>query len=98
MVPEEYRELTERHAKSILDENKPTGIIEKQLRRFDSSLVDVETSCTPVLYEDKKAIQSVVRDITERKEIERTLEKVSKEINTLSAPVVPILEGVAVLP
>ncbi|WP_419882179.1 PAS domain S-box protein [Peribacillus sp. B-H-3] len=98
IVPEEYRELTVGHAKSILDENKPTGIIEKQLRRFDGSLVDVETNCTPVLYEDKKAIQSVVRDITRRKEIERTLEKVSKEINTLSAPVVPILEGVAVLP
>lgn len=98
IVPEEYRELTVRHAKSILDENKPTGIIEKQLRRFDGSLVDVETNWTPVLYEDKKAIQSVIRDITKRKESERTLEKMSKEINTLSAPVVPILEGVAVLP
>ncbi|MFY4774911.1 PAS domain S-box protein [Metabacillus sp. RGM 3146] len=58
----------------MLVDNKPTGIIEKQLRRFDGSLVDVETTCTPVLYEDKKAIQSVARDITKRKEIERTLE------------------------
>jgi rsbT co-antagonist protein RsbR len=98
IIPEEYRELTVRHMKSILDENKSTGIIEKKLRRFDGSLVDVETNCTPVIYEGKKAIQSVVRDITQRKEIERTLEKVSKEINTLSAPVVPILEGIAVLP
>ena len=98
IVPEEYRELTVMHTKSILDENKPTGTIEKQLRRFDGSLVDVETNCTPVLYEDKKAIQSVVRDITKRKEMERSLEKMSKEINTLSAPVVPILEGIAVLP
>ncbi|WP_026692006.1 PAS domain S-box protein [Peribacillus kribbensis] len=98
IIPEEYRELTVRHAKSIFVENKPTGIVEKQLKRFDGSLVDVETNCSPFLYEDKKAIQSVVRDITKRKEIERTLKKVSKEINTLSAPVVPILEGVAVLP
>ncbi|PLR91941.1 PAS domain S-box protein [Bacillus sp. T33-2] len=98
IVPDEYIELTVRHAQAVLDENKPTGIIEKQFRRFDGSIVDVETNCTPVLYEDKKAIQSVVRDITKRKEFERTLEKVSKEINTLSAPVVPILEGVAVLP
>ncbi|PLT29890.1 PAS domain S-box protein [Peribacillus deserti] len=98
IIPEEYRELTVRHSASLLDQNKPTGIIEKQLKRFDGSLCDVETNCTPVLYEGKKAIQSVVRDITKRKETERTLEKVSKEINTLSAPVVPILEGVAVLP
>jgi rsbT co-antagonist protein RsbR len=98
IIPEEYRELTIRQIQSILEENKPIGIIEKKLRRFDGTLVEVETNCTPFAYEGKKAIQSVVRDITQRKEIERTLEKVSKEMNVLSAPVIPILEGVAVLP
>jgi rsbT co-antagonist protein RsbR len=98
IIPEEYRELIVKLIKSILEENKPTGIIEKKLRRFDGTLVEVETNCTPVIYEGKKAIQSVVRDITQRKELERTLKKVSEKINILSAPVVPILEGVAVLP
>jgi rsbT co-antagonist protein RsbR len=98
IIPEEYRELVVRHIKSVLEENEPTGIIGKKLRRFDGTLVEVETNCTLVIYEGKKAIQSVVRDVTQRKEIERTLKEVSKKVNALSAPIVPILEGVAVLP
>jgi rsbT co-antagonist protein RsbR len=98
IIPEEYRELIERYTQSVLEENKPTGIIEKKIRRFDGTLVEVETICTPVIYKGKKAIQSFVREITQRKAIERELEKVSKELNALSAPVLPILEGVAVMP
>lgn len=98
IIPEEYRELIVRHSQLVLKENKPTGIIEKNIRRFDGTLVEVETICTPVFYKGKKAIQSFVREITQRKEIERELEKVSKEINALSAPVLPILDGVAVMP
>ncbi|PLT32769.1 PAS domain S-box protein [Bacillus sp. V5-8f] len=98
IIPEENREKVERQAVSVLEDNNSTGIIEQKLRRYDGTLVDVETIFTPVMYKGKKAIQSAVRDITERKEVERTLENVSKRIHALSAPIVPILEGVAVLP
>ena len=98
IIPEEYRELVVRHIKSVLEENKSTGIIEKKLRRFDGTLVEVETNCTPIIYKGKNAIQSVIRDITQRKETERELEKASKEMRALSSPVLPILEGVAVMP
>lgn len=98
IIPENYRELIIRHTKTVLEENKPTGTIEKKIKRFDGTLVEVETICTPVNYKGKKAIQSFVREITQRKETERALEKVSKQINALSAPVLPILEGVAVMP
>ncbi|RFU60777.1 PAS domain S-box protein [Peribacillus glennii] len=98
IIPEQYAELTASHIKSILEENKPTGVIEKKLRRFDGSLVDVKTNCTPIQYEGKKAVLSVVRDVTRSKEIERELERVSKEIYALSVPIVPVLEGVAVMP
>ncbi|OMP67195.1 PAS domain S-box protein [Domibacillus epiphyticus] len=98
IIPEKYRKLVEKHIQSALEENIPTGMIEKKLKRFDRTLVEVETNCTPVIYDGEKAILSVVRDITHRKETERTLEKVSKDITALSAPVLPILEGVAVMP
>jgi rsbT co-antagonist protein RsbR len=86
IIPEEYRELIVRYSQSVLEENKPTGM-EKKIRRFDDTLVEVETICTPVIYKGKIAIQSFVREITQRKETERALEKVSKELNSLSAPV-----------
>ncbi|RFU62602.1 PAS domain S-box protein [Peribacillus saganii] len=98
IIPEEYKEFIIRDANSVLEENKPSEIIEKQLKRFDGTLVEVETICTPVIYKGRTAIQSVFRDITQRKETERTLEKVAKERNALVAPVLPILEGVAVMP
>jgi rsbT co-antagonist protein RsbR len=98
IIPEEYREMIVRHIRYVLEENKPTELIEKKLKRFDGTLVDVEVICTPAIYEGKKAIQSVFRDITQRKETERTLKKVLQEIDALSAPIVPVLEGVAVMP
>jgi rsbT co-antagonist protein RsbR len=73
-------------------------LIEQIISRFDGTTVDVELYCQPVLFGGKKAIQSAFRDITERKEAERKHKKLSREINEISAPIVPVLEGISVLP
>ncbi len=76
----------------------PADIIEETIYRMDGSSVDVELYCHPVLVGDKKAIQTYVRDITERKETEQKQKDMMVQINELSATVVPILSGIAVLP
>ncbi len=78
--------------------NQPGELIEKTIVRLDGTKVDVELNCNPVMFGDRKAIQSVLRDITKRKEVERQHQKMLKEINEISAPIVPVLEGIAVLP
>ncbi|MBT2756882.1 PAS domain S-box protein [Mesobacillus foraminis] len=77
---------------------RPADIIQETIYRMDGSSVDVELYCHPVLVGNKKAIQTYVRDITERKEAEQKQKELMIQINELSATVVPILSGIAVLP
>jgi rsbT co-antagonist protein RsbR len=98
IVAEEYWEMVKERVRCIVEENKPTQQVEKKIKRYDGTLVDVEISCTPIIYNEKNAIQTVYRDITQRKETEIKLQKVLLEVNNLSAPLVPILKGIAVLP
>ncbi|RFU66995.1 PAS domain S-box protein [Peribacillus saganii] len=76
----------------------PAEIIEETIYRMDGTTVDVELYCHPVLMKDTKAIQTYVRDITERKESEKRHKEIIKEVNELSATIVPLLHGIAVLP
>ncbi|WP_367946598.1 PAS domain S-box protein [Bacillus sp. V59.32b] len=63
-------------------------LIEHVITKLDGSLVDVELYCHPVIYGDKKAVQSVFRDITKRKEAERNHKQLLREINEVSASIV----------
>ena len=51
-----------------------TQAIEKTILRMDGSRVDVELYCHPVQFGNKRAIQTVLRDITIRKETEKMLQ------------------------
>ncbi|GAJ98508.1 STAS domain-containing protein [Geomicrobium sp. JCM 19055] len=48
--------------------------------------------------EDKHYFVGVQRDVTERKEIELNYEKSLEEVKSLAFPIVPLLDGIAVLP
>ncbi|TLS36244.1 PAS domain S-box protein [Pseudalkalibacillus caeni] len=76
-------------------ENQVGELIELKVRRLDGLEVDVELYCHPCKFGDKDAIQSILRDITSRKEAEKKLKQVMTEIST---PVVPVSEGIAVVP
>ncbi len=53
-------------------------IVEEKIIRLDGKVIDVEVAGIPMLINNQKAIQLVIRDITERKKIETEL-KDSKE-------------------
>lgn len=76
----------------------PAEVIEETIYRADGTTVEVELYCHPIVVENKKAIQTYIRDITDRKEIEKKQKEMIKQINELSATVVPILNEIAVLP
>lgn len=52
-----------------------------------------ELYCRPMIFGDTKAIQSIVRDITIRRDVEGDLKKVMNEVATT---IVPITDGVGV--
>lgn len=77
----------------------PAAVIEETVYRMDKTTVMVELYCHPIMLGDNnQAIQTYIRDITVRKENEKKQEDMAKEINELSATIVPIMSDVAVLP
>ena len=77
---------------------QPASVIEEKVYIMDGTIVDVELYCHPVLIEDTKAIQTYVRDITDKKLSEKRHDDMIKQVNELSSTLVPILNGIAVLP
>ena len=51
-----------------------------------------------MLLDNTKAIQTYVRDITERKATEKKQKEMKNQINELSSTLVPLMDGIAVLP
>lgn len=98
IIQEDHKEAIKARIQKVMTEQKPAELIEQTMLRLDGTPVDVEVNCNPVLYGDKRAIQSVLRDITKRRVIEEEQRKLMREINEVSAPIVPILDGIAVLP
>ncbi|OMP67772.1 ATP-binding protein [Domibacillus epiphyticus] len=52
---------------------EPLDVIEETITKFDGTKVEVELYCHPVIFGDKKAIQTVFRDVTVRKDTEKLL-------------------------
>lgn len=77
---------------------QPAKVIEETIYRMDGTTVDVELYCHPVQIGDTTAIQTYVKDITERRTSEKKQIEIIKQINELSATIVPLSNGIAVLP
>ncbi|KAB2494052.1 PAS domain S-box protein [Priestia endophytica] len=77
---------------------RPAELIEETIYRMDGTTVNVELYCHPVLMGNTKVIQTYVRDITTRREHEQKQKEIVKQINELSTTLVPLLDGIAILP
>ncbi|KMJ60025.1 histidine kinase [Bacillus sp. LL01] len=78
--------------------NKPAEVIEETIYRMDETPVEVELYCHPIKIGAAKAIQTYVKDITERKQQEKVKYEMNMQINELASKIVPLIEGIAVLP
>lgn len=98
IIKEEYKEAIIQRIHKVTTENKPAQLIEQTMLRLDGTPIDVEVNCSPIVFRNERAIQSVLRDITLRKEAERKQKELVTEINSISAPIVPVSNGVSILP
>ncbi|MCA1041245.1 PAS domain S-box protein [Bacillus infantis] len=78
--------------------SKPAEVIEETIYRMDGTPVDVELYCHPIKIGETMAIQTYVKDITERKQQEIARREMNMYINELASQAVPLLDGIAVLP
>ncbi|WP_174732251.1 PAS domain S-box protein [Mesobacillus harenae] len=98
IIQEDHKEAIRQRIKKVMEENKQAELIEQTMLRLDGSPFDTEVNCKPTIFGNKPAIQSVLRDVTERREAEKKHKELLKQINDVSAPIVPALDGVYILP
>ena len=68
----------------VMASGEHTSIFQEKFIRLDGGQIEVEVSSEPILYDGSYAIQSVVRDITERKKAEKSLKESEKRYRLLA--------------
>lgn len=69
----DYRELARQRVTETLMTGETAPLIEEKLLRADGSVLDAEVTTARIDYEDGPALQTLVRDITARKQAESAL-------------------------
>ena len=71
-TPPNYRQIVQEQVREVI-EGRRTAPIEYKLTRPDGVDVDVEVMLTPTIYQGKPAVQTVFRDVTEHKKMQKQL-------------------------
>lgn len=79
IVHPDYRELVSLRVRKMQEEGAQVNLLEEKYLRLDGQIIDVEVTATPITYAGKPAVQTVVRDVTQRKQTEAELQR-AKEV------------------
>jgi PAS domain S-box-containing protein len=71
VLPEYLPTILERKAKMV--QNIPVGVMELPIRRSANEFVPVEINSTGIIYENKNSVLTILRDISERKQVEKKI-------------------------
>lgn len=82
-VHPDYKQLALQRIKNIMVNNAKAELAEEKFIRFDGQVIDVETTAIPFVYGGKPSIQLIVRDITERKQMEEARRESETKYQTL---------------
>ncbi|MEW6702782.1 MAG: PAS domain S-box protein, partial [Bacteroidota bacterium] len=86
-VHPDYREFAINRITQVLKTNAPVPPAEEKLIKLDGSVLDVEVTSVPINYGGQKALQVIIRDISERKKAEAELRKLSRAVEQSSAAI-----------
>ncbi|KCZ72921.1 PAS domain S-box [Candidatus Methanoperedens nitroreducens] len=73
IVHPDYHEVVKERVRQMREEGRTVPLIEEKFIRLDGSVIDAEVAAIPFTYQDKSAVQVIIRDITERRRAEERL-------------------------
>ncbi len=76
-------DVSKAHVKNLSEEDSNVPLHERQIKRLDNTLISVELTANKIIYQNEDAFQVVIRDISERKRVERELRRRQREVTTL---------------
>ncbi len=76
----DFHEIVKQRVELMFKQDEPAPTIQEKIIRLDGSIRDVEVAATPFRDTTGRAIQVILRDITDRKQAE---EKLNEQINEL---------------
>ncbi|MEW5958309.1 MAG: PAS domain S-box protein, partial [Chloroflexota bacterium] len=74
LVPFEQRQMVKERYWQIIGAGATVTSMEQRFIRIDGTFFDAELTASPFTYNGKPALQAILRDITERKQAQETLE------------------------
>jgi PAS domain S-box-containing protein len=74
------QEVVQRGIEQTQASGEPTPLLEQKIRRLDGKVIQVELRAIPILHEGQPAIQTVMRDITKRKQSEEQIHQLLAEV------------------
>jgi len=82
-VHPDYREVVKERVREVRERDTKVPLVEEKFIRLDGTDVDVEVTAIHFTYQGKPAVQAVARDITERKQAEGELKKLSSAVDAM---------------
>jgi PAS domain S-box-containing protein len=80
LVHPDYFQIAKKRVEDALSSNLPQPIAHEKLIRLDGTGIDVEIILVPINYGNEKALLLILRDITEKREAESQLRKLSRAV------------------
>jgi diguanylate cyclase (GGDEF)-like protein/PAS domain S-box-containing protein len=78
LIHPDYQDLVRDRIRQVVNQNEEKPYVEERILRLDGVAIDVEGSSAPVFYRGKRSVQTILRNITERKELQ---EKIWRQAN-----------------
>lgn len=73
IIHESYHDIVLERIETIISQNVSTPLTEIRTQRMDGTILYVEVTSSPLIMQGKLMLQTIVRDITEKKIIEREM-------------------------
>jgi PAS domain S-box-containing protein len=88
IVHPDYHNIARRRIQNSLLTNIPQPIEHEKLIKLDGTVIDVEVTSVPINYGNSRGLQIILRDITDKREAELQLRKLSRAVEQSPAGIV----------
>ena len=92
MHPDMHEQARQRW-KRLYEDRQPVSPVEQTMIKPDGSIVYLETSGAPVVWQGRPAAQAIARDVTESKKAKAALEEYARQLQGLSRRLIEVEEA-----